>query len=55
MIADVVARDLPFYDAAITEPFVTGMNQFAQDMNLLDGSVAYDQVVETQFSGLWSA
>ena len=55
MIADVVARDLPFYDAAIPERFVVGMNQFAQDMGLLGGPVSFDQVVATQFSGLWTA
>ena len=55
MIADVVARDLPFYDAAIPERFVVGMNQFAQDMGLLNGPVGFDHVVATQFSGLWTA
>jgi ABC-type nitrate/sulfonate/bicarbonate transport system substrate-binding protein len=53
MIADVVARDLDYYDATIPESFVAGMNRFAKDMDLLDGPVAYDQVVATQFSGLW--
>ncbi len=55
MIADVVARDLAFYDAAISEKFVAGMNQFAIDMGLLDGPVGYDQVVATRFSGFWTA
>ena len=55
MIADVVARDLPFYDASITPQFVAGMNRFAQDMDLLDGPVDYDRVVATRFSGLWTA
>ena len=54
MIADVVARDLPFYDAAIPESFVAGMNQFAQDMDLLDEPVGYDRVVATRFSDLWA-
>ena len=55
MIADVVARDLEFYDAAISEEFVADMNQFAIDMDLLDGPVDYDQVVATRFSDLWAA
>ena len=55
MIADVVERDLEFYDAAIPENFVAGMNQFAIDMDLLDAPVAYDQVVATRFADLWSA
>ncbi len=53
MIADVVARDLPFYDAAISESFVAGMNDFASDMGLLDGPVDHDDVVATQFADLW--
>lgn len=53
MIADVVERDLPYYSPAISEDFVAGMNQFARDMGLLKGDVAYDQVVATQFSDLW--
>jgi len=55
MIADVVERDLPFYEATISEAFVTGMNQFARDMNLLNGSAAYEDVVATQFRHLWNA
>jgi hypothetical protein len=30
------------------------MNQFAIDMGLLDEAVAYDQVVATRFSDLWT-
>lgn len=54
LIADVVARDLPYYDAAISEEFVAGMNQFAQDMGLLSKPVTYDRVVATQFKSLWA-
>ncbi len=53
MIADVVARDLPYYDAAISEEFVLGMNEFMTDLGWLDGPVPYEQVVATQFSNLW--
>ena len=55
MIADVVARDLPYYDAAISEEFVLGMNQFMIDLGWLDGPVPYDRVVATQFKDLWAA
>ncbi len=54
MIADVVARDLPYYSAAISEEFVRGMNQFMVDLGWLDGPVAYGQVVAAQFKDLWS-
>lgn len=54
LIADVVARDLPYYDAAISEEFVIGMNEFMTDLGWLDGPVPYEQVVATQFKALWA-
>ena len=54
LIADVVARDLPYYDAAISETFVLGMNEFMIDLGWLDGPVPYEQVVATQFKDLWA-
>ena len=54
MIADVVERDLPYYDAAIDEAAVVGINRFARDSRLLSQDVPYDQVVATQFSHLWA-
>ena len=53
MIADVVARDLPYYDPTITPEFVTGMNNFMTDLGWLDGPVPFQKVVATQFSDLW--
>jgi NitT/TauT family transport system substrate-binding protein len=53
LIAQVVERDLPFYDAAITPEFVTGMNAFCRDMGLMTGDPAFEDVVATQFSNLW--
>lgn len=53
IIAAVVERDLPFYEAAVTEPQVTAMNRFAQAIGLLKGPVAYEQVVATRFRPLW--
>ncbi len=54
MIGDVVARDLPFYDARISEEFVAGMNRFAVQMGLMDAPLPYDRIVATQFSGIWA-
>jgi ABC-type nitrate/sulfonate/bicarbonate transport system substrate-binding protein len=45
MIAELIRRDLPFYDAAISEKTVTSMNQFARDLGLLSKSVKYEDVV----------
>ncbi len=54
LIADVVARDLPYYDASISEAFVIGMNNFMIDLGWLSGPVPYDQVVATSFMALWA-
>ena len=53
LIAELIRRDLPFYDATISAPFVAAMNDFARDVGALKGNIAYDQVVATQFSPLW--
>src|SRR2546422_845935 len=55
IIATVVERDLPFYDASISESSVTAMNGFAQAIGMLEGPVAYESVVATRFRPLWSA
>lgn len=54
LIAELVRRDLPFYDPAISEETVAHMNSFAQDIGLLTGSVPYDRVVATEFSHIWT-
>ncbi len=54
MIADVVARDLPYYDPTISPEFVTGMNDFMTDLGWLDGQTPFEKVVATQFSDLWT-
>ena len=54
LIAQVVERDLPYYDPAISERSVESMNGFARDMRLLDHPVPYDRVVATEFSEFWS-
>ncbi len=53
LIAGIVGRDLPFYDAAITPTSVTAVNSFARDMSVLTGEVPYDQIVATEFCHLW--
>ena len=53
LIAQVVERDLPFYDPAIGEGFVDGMIAFARDMGILDRAVPYDSVVATEFGEFW--
>jgi ABC-type nitrate/sulfonate/bicarbonate transport system substrate-binding protein len=53
LIVDLVRRDLPFYDAAITPDFVAAMTQFSRDVGILTGAPAYQDVVATQFCELW--
>jgi ABC-type nitrate/sulfonate/bicarbonate transport system substrate-binding protein len=53
LIAELIRRDLPYYDPTITPAFVAGMNRFARDIGILKGDVPYERVVATQFIGLW--
>lgn len=53
LIAELIRRDLPYYDPTISEAFVAGMNRFACDLGILQGHVPYSQVVATQFRPLW--
>jgi NitT/TauT family transport system substrate-binding protein len=55
LIAELIRRDLPYYDASISPDFVAGMNQFSRDVGILSGDVPYEGVVATQFSHLWKA
>ncbi len=53
LIAELVRRDLPYYDATISAEFVDGMNTFAKEIGILDQSVGFQDVVATQFADLW--
>src|SRR5213082_1852585 len=53
LIAGIVERDLPFYNAAISERSVAGINDFARRMSILDDDVAYADIVAVQFRDLW--
>ena len=52
--ADVVRRDLPYYDATVREGFVLGMNEFMAGLGWLKGPVPYEQVVAVEFNDLWA-
>ena len=45
MIAELIRRDLPYYDASIPRGAVDSMNRFARDLGLLSKSAAYEDVV----------
>ena len=47
LIAELIRRDSPFYDTAISKESVIALNRFAQDIGLLSGPVPYKDVVWT--------
>jgi ABC-type nitrate/sulfonate/bicarbonate transport system substrate-binding protein len=53
LIAELIRRDLPYYDPTISRDFVAGMNQFSRDMGILNGDVPYENIVATQISKYW--
>lgn len=53
LIAELVRRDAPYYDASISVEVVTCMNRFARDLGLLSKDVPYEEVVATQFAHVW--
>jgi ABC-type nitrate/sulfonate/bicarbonate transport system substrate-binding protein len=55
LIVDLIRRDLPYYDATISPAFVAGMTQFSRDVGILKRHPTYEDVVATQFAGLWEA
>jgi ABC-type nitrate/sulfonate/bicarbonate transport system substrate-binding protein len=54
LIAELIRRDLPYYDASISPEFVAQMNGFARDIGILAGEIRYDEVVATRFADLWN-
>jgi hypothetical protein len=54
LIVDLIRRDLPYYDASISDSFVAGMNRFARGLGILTGDVPYEKVVAAQFCPLWT-
>jgi NitT/TauT family transport system substrate-binding protein len=53
LIADVVTRDLPFYDPSISRETFAACNRFAIEMGLAKQSASYEDAVAVQFRDLW--
>ena len=49
-IADVVARDLPYYKPTISDEALSGLIRFSQATGLMKGSPTREQIVATQFN-----
>ena len=45
LIAELIRRDLPYYDTAISQKAFASMNRFAQDLGLLSRKVSFEDVV----------
>lgn len=54
LIAELIRRDLPYYDATISQGTVASLNEFARAMGILDGDVPYEDVVATSVKDLWT-
>ncbi len=53
LIAALIARDAPFYDAVITREAIDGVMKFAKRFGLIKEAIPYETVVATEFSSLW--
>lgn len=53
LIAALIRRDLPYYDATLSREFIAGMTAFARRQGIVDEELAYDSIVATQFAPLW--
>ncbi len=53
LIVQIIARDLPYYDATISEKSIAGVADFARDLGILKEFVEYGDIVATQFSQRW--
>ena len=55
LIAELIRRDTPFYDAGISEQSVDALNDFSRSLGILSSPATYDQVVAREFRHLWKA
>jgi NitT/TauT family transport system substrate-binding protein len=54
MIAELVRRDLPFYDARISATAADSLVGFCRRMGILSQDLAYADLVAIKFQDLWS-
>jgi NitT/TauT family transport system substrate-binding protein len=55
LIAQIVERDLPYYDETISEKAITGVVGFTRALGIINQSIEYRDIVATQFSHLWAS
>jgi NitT/TauT family transport system substrate-binding protein len=54
LIAGLIARDAPFYEATIAPEAIEGLNKFAVASGLLAEPVPYERLVASQFRQFWN-
>lgn len=54
LIAELIARDAPFYDASIPPQAIDGLNRFATAIRLMSKPVPYEDLVAAQFRDNWN-
>jgi ABC-type nitrate/sulfonate/bicarbonate transport system substrate-binding protein len=55
LIAGLIERDAPFYDAGISHEAVDGLMNFAKSHGLIKEAVPYDDLVATELAHLWKS
>ena len=53
LIAELIRRDVPYYDASISRQAVAGMCEFTRSLGLLEGEPRYEDIVATECASLW--
>jgi ABC-type nitrate/sulfonate/bicarbonate transport system substrate-binding protein len=54
LIAELIRRDTPFYQAGISKEAVDGLNKFAVGIGLVSEAVPYERMVASQYRNLWN-
>jgi NitT/TauT family transport system substrate-binding protein len=54
LIAGLIERDAPFYNANISPEAIDGLNKFAKASGLIAAPIHYDRLVASQFRRLWN-
>jgi ABC-type nitrate/sulfonate/bicarbonate transport system substrate-binding protein len=54
LIADIVRRDLPYYDTRIDRDSITRMIDFSRKAGILEREPMYEEIVAMQFAPLWT-
>ena len=53
LIAELIKRDLPYYEATVSPEFVAGMTEFQRNVGLIKGHPKYEDVVAADVVKYW--